>query len=280
GMVGHRTFHTRVGRNHRYDALGNALTGAAMGALGGLLSPRAPFFAAAALCLPALVALAAIRGRDINYERARSSEGRREPQAARWQEFLQNYRLLIFSGCLFLFQFSNASMLPLASERLNHNFEYESEFVLAALIVVPQLITAGLAAWVARKADEWGRKKLLIAGFGALVPRALLFAVAPGPWFLVGVQVLGGFTAIIIGIMTPLVVADVTRKSGRYNFALGATGMVAALGAALSTTLVGFIAQTMGYTSGFLTLAVAAVAAVVILWLFMPETSYEARRED
>ena len=47
GLVGHRAFHTRVGRNHRYASLGNAATAAAMGALGSLLSPRAPFFGAA-----------------------------------------------------------------------------------------------------------------------------------------------------------------------------------------------------------------------------------------
>jgi predicted MFS family arabinose efflux permease len=280
GLVGHRTFHSRVGRNHRYDSLGNASTAAAMGALGSLVSPGAPFLAAAALTLPAFAVLGLIRGADIDYARARSSEGRREPKPARWRELAKNRRLLIFAGCMLLFQFANASMLPLAGERLSADHHPETEMVTAALVVVPQLVTALIAAWVARKADEWGRKKLLLVGFGALPIRAVLFAIFPGAWFLVGVQVLGGITAAVIGIMTPLVVADVTRRSGRYNFALGATSMIAGLGATVSTTAVGFVAQTMGFVVAFFTLAAIGMAGLGLLWWLLPETSEEARRDD
>ena len=93
-------------------------------------------------------------------------------------------------------------------------------------------------------------------------------------------QVLGGITAVIIGIMTPLVVADVTRKSGRYNFALGAAGMIAGIGATISTTAIGFVAQGLGFTWGFLALAMVAGIGLAVIWLFMPETSHEAQRED
>ncbi len=280
GLVGHRAFHTRVGRNHRYDSFGNAATAAGMGALGTLVSPAAPFLAAAGLCVPAFVALGLIRGREIDYARARQSEGRREPGAARWRELLRNHRLLVFAGCLFLFQFANASMLPLAAERLAADYKYESELVTAALVVVPQLTTALIATWIGRKADEWGRKALLLAGFAALPARAILFAIAPGPWFLVGVQVLGGLTAAVIGIMTPLIVADVTRYSGRYNFSLGAVGMVAGIGATISTTAVGFLAQEMGYTIGFAALALVSLVGVAVVWWFMPETMHVAREVE
>jgi MFS family permease len=118
GLVGHRAYHTRVGRNHRYDSLGNAVTAAAMGVLGYFVSARAPFLAAAALCLPAAAALALIRHDEIDYARARQATGRKQVRAARWRDILKNRVLLIFAGCLFLFQFANASMLPLASERL------------------------------------------------------------------------------------------------------------------------------------------------------------------
>ncbi len=280
GLVGHRVLHTRIGRNHRYDALGNAATAAAMGALGAFASSRAPFFAAAGLCLPALGALSRIRGREIDYARARSSEGRREPRPARWRELGRNHRLLIFAGCLLLFQFANASMLPLAGERLIARHQRDSELITAALVVVPQLVTAGIAAWVARKAAEWGRKPLLIVGFAMLPVRAVLFALATGPWFLVGVQVLGGVTAVVIGIMTPLVVADVTRRSGRYNVALGAVSMIAGLGATVSTTAIGFLAQSLGFMAGFFALAAIGLLGLVLLWRLLPETWYEAVRED
>jgi MFS family permease len=280
GLVGHRTFHTRVGRNSRYDSLGNAATAAMMGVLGRFVSPRAPFFAAAGLCLPAFAVLGLVRGRDIDYARARSSEGRREPRAATWRELAQNRRLLMFAGCLFLFQFANASMLPLAAERLSAQDRFESELVTAALVVVPQLVSALIAAFVARKADQWGRRPLLIAGFAALPARSVLFALVPGPWFLVAVQVLGGMTAAVIGIMTPLVVADVTRRSGRYNVALGTVSMLSGIGATISTTAVGFVAQGLGFVVGFLALAAVGLLGLGLLLWLLPETSYEAKRED
>ncbi|HTW26077.1 MAG TPA: MFS transporter [Acetobacteraceae bacterium] len=280
GLVGHRALHTRVGRNHRYDSFGNAVTAGGMGALGQLVAPRAPFFAAAALCLPAAFFLTRIRGREINYARARQGARDREDAQARWRDLLRNHPLLIFAACLFLFQFTNASMLPLAGERLAAQHGSESELVTSALVIVPQTVTALIATWMARKADERGRKHLLLAAFAALLARAVLFAFAFGPWFLVAVQVLGGLTAAVIGILTPLVVADCTCGTGRYNFSLGAVGMIAGVGAAISTTLIGFVAQEFGFTCGFAVLAATALIGVAILWLFLPETVEQARTAE
>lgn len=277
GLVGHRAYHVRVGRNHRYESFGNAATAAGMGALGYLVSPAAPFYAAAGLCLPAFLALGMIRGQEIDYARARASEGRREPKAARWRDIARNRPLLIFAGCLFLFQFANASMLPLAGERLAVDHKSESEIITAALVVVPQMVTALIALYVARKADEWGRKYLLLIAFAALLARAALFAFAFSPWYLVAVQVLGGLTAAVIGILTPLIVADLTTRSGRYNFALGAVSMIAGVGATVSTTAIGFLTEQLGYTTGFIALAVVAGLGVATVWWWMPETVDAAR---
>ncbi len=277
GLVGHRAYHTRIGRNQRYDSFGNAATAAGMGALGQLVSPGAPFLAAAGLCIPAFFALWLIDGREIDYTRARGLEGRQAPGVARWHELARNRPLLIFSGCLFLFQFADASTLPLAGERLAADYKFESEIVVAALVIVPQLVTASIAAWVARKADEWGRKWLLFAAFAAELARAVLFAMAFGPWFLVGVQVLGGLTAAVIGILTPLIVADVTRGTGRYNFSLGAVGMISGIGATISTSAIGYLAQSLGFTVGFGALAIVAGLGLASVWWLMPETVHVAR---
>lgn len=278
GLVGHRAYHTRVGRNHRYDSFGNAATAAGMGAIGHFVSPGAPFLAAAGLCIPAFLALWLIDGNEIDYGRARGSEGRKQPGHARWHELARNRPLLIFCGCLFLFQFANASMLPLAGERLAANYKFESEVVVAALVIVPQLVSAALAAWIARKADEWGRKWLLLAAFVALLARTILFGLPFGPWFLVAVQVLGGLTAAVIGILVPLIVADLTRGTGRYNFTLGAVGMISGIGATISTTAIGYLAQILGFTAGFGALAIVAVLGLGAVWWFMPETVEVARR--
>jgi MFS family permease len=133
---------------------------------------------------------------------------------------------------------------------------------------------------MARQADETGRKKLLIAAFAALLARSSLFATDLGPYFLIGVQVLGGLTAAVIGIMTPLVVADLTRQSGRYNFSLGAVGMCGGIGATASTAISGFLAQFFGFVLAFIVLATVAVAGLIILWLWLPETVEAARTAE
>ena len=66
GMVGHRAYHTRVGRNSRYSSLGAAGTAAVMGVAGNFVSPRVPFFIAAALCVPAAFFLSRIRGEEVD----------------------------------------------------------------------------------------------------------------------------------------------------------------------------------------------------------------------
>ncbi|MGH7153405.1 MAG: MFS transporter [Acetobacteraceae bacterium] len=278
GLVGHRAFHTRVGRNHRYDSLGNAATAAAMGVLGAYISPRAPFLAAAGLCLPGFLALGLINGKEVDYARARGAAKDKGSAHAKWHRIARNKPLLIFAFCLFLFQFSNASLLPLAGERLAADYRHESELVISALVVVPQVVTAIIAGWVARKADEWGRKWLLLAAFVALLALAVLFAVTINPWFMVGWELLGGVTAAVIGIINPLVVADLTAGTGRYNFSLGAVSMIAGIGATVSTTATGFIAQIFGYTIGFLVLAAVAGIGLVAVWRLVPETVEAARK--
>lgn len=273
GLVGHRALSGRLGRNHRYDAFGNAATAALMGVLGYFVSDRTTFLVGAALCIPAVWSLTRIRGSEIDYARARSARDRNAPrQATRLREIARSHSLLVFVGSLVLFQFANASVMPLASERLGQQHGHESELVTSALIVVPQIVTALIAGWVARRADDWGRKPLLLAGFAVLPVRALLFAVAPGPWYLVAIQSLGGLTAAMIGIMTPLVIADVTRGSGRYNLAQGAAGTAAGIGASVSTVASGYVAQLFGYALAFSSLAAVGLGGLGLLYWWLPET--------
>lgn len=120
----------------------------------------------------------------------------------------------------------------------------------------------------------------MITAFAALLARCLLFATDLGPWFLVGVQVLGGLTAAVIGILTPLVVADLARQSGRYNFSMGAVGMCGGIGATASTAISGFLAQSLGFVIAFMFLALVTAAGLAILWFRFPETVDAARTAE
>jgi MFS family permease len=185
---------------------------------------------------------------------------------------LKNRRLLIFAACGVLFQIANASMLPLLGGMLAAEGKRQAAPLIAALIIVPQLIVALLAPWVGRRAENHGRKPLLLVGFAALPVRAVLFALISSPFALVAVQVLDGITGAVLGVMTSLVIADATRGSGRFNLAQGMFGTLMGVGASLSPTLTGLIVHYFGHSAGFASLAGEGLAAFVILAVFLRET--------
>jgi MFS family permease len=178
---------------------------------------------------------------------------------------------------VFLFQTGNASMLPLAAEALVYSKLSFSSLILSALIVVPQMIVAVMAPWVGQQAKTWGRRPLLLVGFAALPIRALLFAWTTNPVTLIAAQILDGVSAVMLGVLTALVIADLTMGTGRFNLAQGFVGTLSGVGASLSTTLSSLVAATLGRTAGFLAIAAVALAAVLLFWSLMPETAIESR---
>jgi MFS family permease len=142
----------------------------------------------------------------------------------------------------------------------------------SALIIVPQVVVALAAPWAGRQAQTWGRRPLLLIGLGALTIRALLFAVTGNPVLLACIQLLDGVSGATLGVLTALIVADVTKGTGRFNLAQGFVGTLAGIGAALSTTFSGIVVGHFGGAMGFLSIAGVALSAVIIVWLWMPET--------
>jgi sugar phosphate permease len=83
---------------------------------------------------------------------------------------------------------------------------------------------------------------------------------------------LDGISGAVLGIIVPLTLADVSRGTGRFNFAQGLVGSATGIGAALSTTSAGYLADQFGMTTAFLGLAAAAVTGFLLLLAAMPET--------
>jgi MFS family permease len=115
----------------------------------------------------------------------------------------------------------------------------------------------------------------LLVGFGALPIRAALFASTDDPLALIAIQALDGITGAVLGVLTALVIADVTRGTGRFNLAQGMFGTLMGVGASLSTALSGLIVHHFGYSTGFLSLAGTGLVAFVIVAAFLPETREE-----
>src|SRR5580698_8064386 len=274
GLVGHAAIGERLGRNARFASIGNGLAAAVMGACGYLLSARAVFIVTVLLLIPALIALRKISEAEIDPERAHGARPRlpKIKPPIKPGELMHNRPLLIFAGCLLMFHLANGAMLPLMGSVMTMRSAQWATLLIAACIVVPQLVVAALSPWFGTKSQIWGRRPLLLLGFAALPIRGVLFAVVSNPLLLVGVQLLDGITAAVLAVMVPLVVADLTRGTGRFNLGQGIIGTATGIGASLSATFAGYMTDRFGSAPAFAGLAAMAFAGLAILWFMMPET--------
>jgi MFS family permease len=171
-----------------------------------------------------------------------------------------------------LFQLANASLLPLVGQALTHTEGRVSSVVVSALIALPQIIVALLAPWAGRTANTWGRRPLLLIGLAVVPVRSGFFAFTTDPVLLIVLQLLDGLSGATLGVLTTLIIADLTNGTGRFNLALGFAGAISGIGASLSTSIFGIIAQRFGYTAGLLGITAVGLMSVAIVFAFMPET--------
>ena len=275
GLVGQDLLASRLGRNQSFKSAGSLAAAGILGVAGYFLSTRAMFFATALLVLPALAALARIDAGEVHFGRSVGAPDQHhasKPARARRWNCCKNRDLLVFAACLFLFQMADSSMLPLVGATLAKTEGNRSSLVISALVIVPQILVALMAPWAGRWAQDWGRRPLLLIGFGVLPVRALLFTLIADPSLLAAVQILDGISGAVLGVLQALIVADLTNGTGRFNLAQGFVGVTSGIGASASTALFGLVAQSLGQAVAFLGMALTGLAAVVIAWLFMPET--------
>jgi len=144
--------------------------------------------------------------------------------------------------------------------------------LMSACIIAAQAVMLPMALLVGAKADTWGRKPIFLAAFAILPIRGALYTLSDNAFWLVGVQLLDGIGAGIFGALTPLILADLMRGTGRYNVSQGVVATAQDIGASLSNTVAGLIVVKAGYSAAFLTLAGVALVALTVFLLGMPET--------
>jgi predicted MFS family arabinose efflux permease len=274
GLVGPLAIGERFGRNARFASLGNGVAAAVMGTCGYLLSSGSVFLVTFMLAIPTLLALARIREREIDPARAHGSVSRETPDAKATSvvDLVRQRPLMIFAASILLLQLANGAMLPLMAGVVTTRSSRWAPVLIAACIIVPQAIVALTSPSVGRKAQQWGRRPLLLMGFAALAIRGVLFATVSDPYLLVAVQVFDGVTAAVFSVMIPLIVADVAFGSGHFNFAQGIVGTATGIGASLSTVLAGYVSDEFGSSIAFSGLAAVAATGLALIWFVMPET--------
>jgi hypothetical protein len=267
----------RLGRNSAFDHGGNIAIALLAAAVGYALSQRAVFLMVPVFAALTSAAVLAIPADAINQDRARdlSSNGEAQGTAAGYRILFETRPLMIFALCAMLFHFANAPLLPLVGQKLALQFPKEATAMMSFCMVAAQGVMLPIAILVGRNADSWGRRPIFLVAFAVLPIRAALYILSDNAFWLIGVQLLDGVGAGIYGALTPLIISDIMRGSGRFNLAQGAVATTMGIGASLSALFAGEMVDHFGYSITFLALGAAAAVAFLVYFGFMPET-----RED
>src|SRR4029078_4940600 len=126
--------------------------------------------------------------------------------------------------------------------------------------------------WLAEKRGYW---IVLLLALVALPIRGVVAATVTGPFCLFRVQILDGVGAGLLGVAVPGLVARILAGTGHVNAGLGAVMTLQGVGAALSPSFGGIVAEQFGYGAAFLGLGAISVVALV-LWIVTRPVTAEA----
>jgi MFS family permease len=275
-MVGRKALSGRLGRNGRYASLGNAA--AALGLAGAYVSPASVFWLTAALTLPAILALQGIQPQDLE-ERVRRNRSHGSGEGG-LRRLLLKRGVLVFAAVCCLFTMANAAMLPLSGARATQSTGAFANLIVAAGLVVSQLVVAAFAPLLGRFSDSRGRRIVLLAGLAVVPLRGALLVLLDGPWAVLLAQALDGINAAAFVILVPLVASDLTRGTNRFNLCMGIFGLAVGIGGTVSTTAAGAVASWYGPGWAFTGLGVVGLLAFLLVLFAMPETKEGLRDED
>lgn len=280
GLYAQSALARRMGRNAAFDHAGNIAIAVLAGAIGWALSQRAVFLLVPAFAALAAAAVLSIPPGAVDHARARgaSEEDAGAARPAGIAALLAYRPLLLYAGCTVLFHLANAALLPLVGQKLAFAHERWATAMMSACIIAAQIIMLPIALLVGHKADSWGRKPILLIGFGILPIRAALYTFSDNSAWLISVQLLDGVGAGIFGAITPLLLADLMRGTGRYNAAQGMVATAQGIGASLSGLAAGLIVDHLGYSAAFLAASAVAATAFAVLAAALPETAPSAAR--
>ncbi|SEG53585.1 Predicted arabinose efflux permease, MFS family [Bosea lathyri] len=268
GLVKQAGFARQLGFNEAFNHGGTMFAALAGGGLGYIFGLQAVFWFMAAMGAFAIVSTLAIPAAAIDHDAARGGGENADgtvPDRS-WRALLTSVPLIILATVLLLFHLGNGAMLPLLGQAMVARGDGDPSSATALTVVVAQLTMIPMAFLASRLAQTKGYWLVFVLALVALPLRGLIAASVTGFWVLVPVQMLDGVGAGLLGVAVPGLVAHILRGTGRFNVGLGAVMTMQGIGASLSPTLGGWVAQSFGYGASFLALGAVAVLAL-LLWL-------------
>jgi MFS family permease len=266
GLVRQRGFPHQLGRNEAFNHSGNVVAAVLAGATGYWFGLGAVFVVLSIMAVFSIAAALRIDPRDIDHRAARGAGQHDGERIAGFAVLLKSMPLIVLGVTLTLFHLGNAAMLPLLGQAVVAQGAGDPSAFTGATIVVAQATMVPVALLAARLVEMRGYWIVFLLALVALPVRGVTASLLIGPWGLWPVQILDGFGAGILGVAVPGLVARILSGTGRVNAGLGAVMTLQGVGAALSPTIGGIVAQRFGYPAAFLALGAIAVVAL-ILWL-------------
>ncbi|MGC1778562.1 MAG: MFS transporter [Xanthobacteraceae bacterium] len=266
GLVHQRGFARQLGDNQACNHSGNVVAAALAGLCGYLFGFGAVFVVLSLMAVFAVAAAVRINPREIDHRAARGAAEHDGETVAGFSILLRSGPLLVLGATLTLFHLGNAAMLPLLGQAVVAEHAGNASAFTGVTIVVAQVTMVPVALAAARLAETRGYWLVFLIALLALPVRGITASLVSGAWGLGPVQVLDGVGAGVLGVAVPGLVARILSGTGRVNAGLGAVMTLQGVGAALSPTIGGVVAQRFGYSAAFLALGGIAAGALV-LWL-------------
>lgn len=291
GIVGVRDYPLQTARNEAYKHAGTAFGAALSFCLALYFGIVSVFAITAVLGGVSLVVLTLIKRESINDFTARGeihSKATFEAKPTRLIALFTDKRVLFLSAIMFCFHLSNATMLPLLSQRAQRLGIDSSGAYAAATILIAQGVMIFVAFMCGRllgRVDSCENPSkagfsvyfwLFFACFFALIIRGGVAAHFDSMWAMIVVQVLDGVGAGVSGVILPVVVALILRGSGHINAGFAFALTCGGLGGALSNGVGGYFAQYYGYFSAYLFLGSVALCGL-ILWCALSKQLFEIK---
>jgi len=273
GLVHQRGFPHQLGRNEAFNHSGNVVAAALAGATGYVFGLGAVLVVLSVMAVFAIAAALRINPREIDHRAARGAAELDGKGVAGFAVLLQSRPLIVLGVTLTLFHLGNAAMLPLLGQAVVAQGASNPSAFTGATIVVAQTTMVPVALLAARLAETRGYWFVFLLALIALPVRGVTAALAIDPLGLWPVQFLDGIGAGVLGVAVPGLVARILAGTGRVNAGLGAVMTLQGVGAALSPTVGGIIAQRIGYPAAFLALGAIAVVALTLWVVARPITA-------
>jgi MFS family permease len=224
-----------------------------------------------------LIPLAVIQGLGflaslVIHENALSRQGVPPAHTNRAGRWLPNDPALwVFIAAMVLFHAANAPGGVYLGLFLNRDLHAPERLLAYAFVVsmAAWMLVVWPAGWLG---DRWGRRPLLIVGWGIMALRLALVAVAQTPWQVIGNQALDGVANGMFAVLAAAWVTDRLADARRSGEAQVIVGSCLVLGSAIGPAVASFLVGPLGYRGLFAVLAGLGAMATGTVVLLVPET--------